>query len=777
MNYKRLFIYLVILVFLFNAPPALAHANLVRSDPPANSAQKVSPTRVRLWFSEDVEPSFTTVSVLNTAGVPLDKGDSQRVPDDAKAMEVSVTELPLGLYTVAWKALSAVDGHATSGSFAFAVGDVPPAESSPREVMALVDSALSASAPPPLYEPVSRGFNLFALIALVGSLLFPLLVLLPAIRVAQTQNLNQLDVARAAWTRRWLNTLWVGFIVYAVATVGLLIAQSVSAGGLPTIARVLTGTRFGAIWLARVVMLIALGVVIAVSRRRWLDEFRLGRSLFVAFALAIALLVTQSLNSHGAAITDPPFVALGVDFIHLLCTAIWLGGLIQLVLTVPTLLKSLASAQQTSMLAVIVARFSLVAFVTVNVLLATGVLAMVAQVGSLEALFATLYGTSLLIKISLIGLALAVAAFNLIVVRPSLRTATAQRAVVLARQFRGATMVETALAVAILLVVGLLTSVAPARNAYDPSPKLVMQTQHVDDLIVTLGIAPGLVGTNDLDVKVRDAAGQPVSDATVVRLLSTMVEMDMGTQETTATAQGDGHYTLRGDLLSMVGNWNLEALVRRAARDDARTTFALLALDEHTEQPISPLPLALQQTETLVGLALALLGFVGGTASVMIGRWRTRERRVALLAAIGVSLLGTLVVLHSPTMAAPPAISGANLSVPESARFVRSPIAPTADNIAAGRQIYQTNCSVCHGPAGKGNGPLAATLNPRPVDLTVHARLHTEGEFFYWVSNGIPGSAMPKWDAQYNEAQRWQVVAFVRTFALPAPTPAKTNAP
>ena len=88
-----------------------------------------------------------------------------------------------------------------------------------------------------------------------------------------------------------------------------------------------------------------------------------------------------------------------------------------------------------------------------------------------------------------------------------------------------------------------------------------------------------------------------------------------------------------------------------------------------------------------------------------------------------------------------------------------------------GKQTYLTSCAVCHGPQGKGNGPLAATLNPRPVDLTVHARLHTEGELFYWITNGISGTAMPKWQDQLTDLQRWQVVTYIRTLPLLTPVP------
>ena len=72
-NPRRGLFFLILLgLFLFAVLPALAHANLLRSDPAANSAQPLSPTVVHLWFSEDVEPSFTNVRVLTPAGAQVD---------------------------------------------------------------------------------------------------------------------------------------------------------------------------------------------------------------------------------------------------------------------------------------------------------------------------------------------------------------------------------------------------------------------------------------------------------------------------------------------------------------------------------------------------------------------------------------------------------------------------------------------------------------------------------------------------------------------------------
>jgi methionine-rich copper-binding protein CopC len=109
-------------LFFVAATPASAHANLVRSEPAANSAQTVAPAVVRLWFSEAVEPSFSSVHVVDKSGTAVDKGDSRGMDGDAQGLQVSVNALPDGLYTVVWKNASAVDGHVLAGSFSFKIG-------------------------------------------------------------------------------------------------------------------------------------------------------------------------------------------------------------------------------------------------------------------------------------------------------------------------------------------------------------------------------------------------------------------------------------------------------------------------------------------------------------------------------------------------------------------------------------------------------------------------------------------------------------------------------
>ena len=92
------------------APPARAHASLVRSTPAHRAVLGQMPDRVQLWFNERLEPAYSTVSVWNEAGAQVDGGDVAVGPDDSRRLSVTVEARQSGLYTVKYRVLS-VDGH------------------------------------------------------------------------------------------------------------------------------------------------------------------------------------------------------------------------------------------------------------------------------------------------------------------------------------------------------------------------------------------------------------------------------------------------------------------------------------------------------------------------------------------------------------------------------------------------------------------------------------------------------------------------------------------
>lgn len=107
-------------LLLCAAAGAAAHAFLERADPRVGSSVKTAPAQVRLWFTERLEPAFSTAKVLDAAGKQVDRGDVGVDPNDGKLLRVSLPALAPGTYKVVWRVLS-VDTHVTEGNFTFKV--------------------------------------------------------------------------------------------------------------------------------------------------------------------------------------------------------------------------------------------------------------------------------------------------------------------------------------------------------------------------------------------------------------------------------------------------------------------------------------------------------------------------------------------------------------------------------------------------------------------------------------------------------------------------------
>ena len=110
------------------------------------------------------------------------------------------------------------------------------------------------------------------------------------------------------------------------------------------------------------------------------------------------------------------------------------------------------------------------------------------------------------------------------------------------------------------------------------------------------------------------------------------------------------------------------------------------------------------------------------------------------------------------------AMAGMDHGVPDEAQAVVNPVLATEASIAAGTLVFQTNCAVCHGESGHGDGPAAVGLDPKPANLGAdHVQGNSDGALFYTITHGRTGTAMPAWESVLTEQQRWEVVNFVRT--------------
>ena len=101
---------------------------------------------------------------------------------------------------------------------------------------------------------------------------------------------------------------------------------------------------------------------------------------------------------------------------------------------------------------------------------------------------------------------------------------------------------------------------------------------------------------------------------------------------------------------------------------------------------------------------------------------------------------------------------------PASAKNRANAYANNASAVAAGKKLFVANCVSCHGPTGKGDGPAAVALNPKPANFSdSKVSRQADGELFWKISEGR--GAMVPWKGALNETQRWQLVNYIRSIA------------
>jgi copper resistance protein C len=104
------------------SPLAHAHAFLDHAAPAVGSTVRAPPTQIKLWFTQALEPAFSTVRVVDRSNQRVDRGDVKVDSADATILVVSIPALAPGRYRVVWRVLS-VDTHVSEGDFTF---DVAP---------------------------------------------------------------------------------------------------------------------------------------------------------------------------------------------------------------------------------------------------------------------------------------------------------------------------------------------------------------------------------------------------------------------------------------------------------------------------------------------------------------------------------------------------------------------------------------------------------------------------------------------------------------------------
>lgn len=587
MSRRHRLIAVLILGCLYGVGAVAAHANLYRADPPPNSELAAAPEAITLYFTERLEAEYSAITLERSDGTTVETPPAIVDSTDAGVMRLTPGALSDGLYTVVWRALSAEDGHQTRGSYAFAIG---------ANAGAALSSALQVSIPPG--EAAARWLTYVSAALFIGGVGFVAFVWQPS-KLA------------AAVPRRTARAVEIGWLLYGVVLVIHAFVYSAGVGG--EVIRVITLTRFGEIWLMRGGAWLIAGVALWWARRR--------SSAYIAALIAgAALLFAHSQYGHSSAAHDPQAVTLA-NWLHLLGTALWLGGLIHFFMVIPL-------AKRAESLGLLTAWFSNMARSALLTLIITGLYAAWLFVGDFDALLTTFYGQTLVFKLILIVPLLVIAAINFGLTGRRLRAGRGEWT----GRLRGLVGVEVALIAGVLIGSAVLTSVNPARaeaaSRQPPPDNTSAQLEIMDGVHVHLDVAPGWVGQNTFTVTLLDGGVEPILDASLIRARFDYRTRNLGQSELRPTlSSDDGVYTAAGANLSQPGEWRARVTVQRPGEFDIVTDFTL-------DMELPPVPPGLNSGEPIPGHTRVEL--MAGVALLIVGGFTVGRKWLNLWDGVGV---------------------------------------------------------------------------------------------------------------------------------------------
>ncbi|THA59316.1 copper resistance CopC/CopD family protein [Streptomyces sp. A1136] len=399
-----------LLATLFTAAgPATAHAALTASDPKDGAVVATAPAQVTLSFSEEVAMGDDSIRVVDPRGKRVDTGELRNMCSGSTIRYGTALHsgLPNGTYTVAWQAVSA-DSHPVSGAFTFSIG-------APSATQVVLPTQKAGGGPVGIAYGIARYAAYLGFTILVGGAAF---ILLCWRRGSAERPLQKLVLR--------------GWVLLTASTLVMLVLRGPYTGSgkfadvfdLDALKGTLD-TKAGASLVSRLLLLGAATLFVAVlfgayaRRQQGAEPAGSGTEPLdvdgttgsddavnerkdtsdLAFGLGVGgavvaggIAATWALSEHASTGVQPG-IAMPVDILHLLAVATWLGGLAALLVA----LYKVPGMEREA-----VRRFSKVAFISVLVLVLTGVYQSWRQLGSWSALTGTSYGQLLLIKVALV---------------------------------------------------------------------------------------------------------------------------------------------------------------------------------------------------------------------------------------------------------------------------------------------------------------------------------------------------------------------------------------
>jgi len=508
---------------------ASAHAELLTSDPQPGEVFDTAPTQVTLTFTEPVEIALGAIRLFDGTGESIDISPARYADGRGDVVEIDLSHLAHDSYVVDWRVVSS-DSHPVHAAFTFQVG--PDSNLSAGLLDQIIDNNNTGGAAS-IGLIISRSLVTTAIAIVFGGLLVCGLGIVP-------------------FERR--QRLVIG-IAAAVGTISGLLAMPLEVGytagrSLDVITdgsawRAVFDTTIGVSWAVR-------AVVIALPAAILLATYSRSRARWWTAVLVVGLVTVGIASAYGGHGASGRWHYLGVfiTMLHVSSMAVWLGGLVLLIVSFRDIERGG------------VERFSNVAFLAVVSIVVSGTIQGFRQVGSIDGLTNTSYGTLLIWKVIAVAgiIVLAAVARASVHGRLSLSTASVGAAGVGfdRARLRRAISIESILAIAVVVVTSLLMAANPSQaTASEPFSATLTSNGY----LATISVAPARVGANEMHIYVS-SPNSSLTQADAVTVTIRDPSRDIDPIAIDVAKAGAGHVINNSALFPYAATWRLVVTAR-----------------------------------------------------------------------------------------------------------------------------------------------------------------------------------------------------------------------
>ena len=541
-------------------PLAYGHPFLLDSEPAQGQNAAVGTTQIVTHYSEAVEIDFSELKIFDSDGNQVDKRDTTYYNAES-SLVITTQPLEDGVYTIASKVLSKVDGHLVHAAIIFGVGDV--------QIDASLLESQEQSETTFVPESIGRFPGLVGQTIVLGGVIASLAIW----STGQTRFKEQIALIDSSFRARFSKVIGFGIIAVFASNFIMLGVQTwrLEASPLDVIE-----TTFGSTWLTRMILtIILIGIWFWIERKNQIS-FKTQLPMLV---FALALIATTTMMGHGASTEMAPPIIL--DYVHNLLSSIWIGGVIFLGFVILPSITKLDANVRDKITISLIPRFSGMIIISLGILIITGPMLLWFLDSNVSSITESTYGKLIMLKIAIASAMIAFGGFYQI--RFTQQAKKDLKSTAIFKKLKKPLRFEAGLGIALLAVVALLVnsslpageiqSVSAEQGISGYEASLFSENARFDVTILPVGIGP-----NQINVIVSGLDDQPLADISTVKIkvsnpLRSIAPIAAEVTENQITGQDVFTRYSAEPTFSFAGIWQIELEAQRTENANESVLF------------------------------------------------------------------------------------------------------------------------------------------------------------------------------------------------------------